>query len=182
MAEPRTLEERARIAARDAAAARRRSLARRAAGPLFWKYVKVVPSVFSASGEFAAFRLHVPGWEALRRLGNRAVLTLDSATEVLGGFRLSQRGLHYAYFADAEGRALVESLELGERLPGDRFPLTWAPRGMEVLFTVVRDLPPHREAKGFLVVEDDFLVRDLIGLHGVRTELIAEIETKLGLR
>lgn len=48
MAEPSPMERYAQRVARDAAIARRRSLTRRLGGPLIWKYVQVVPSVFTA--------------------------------------------------------------------------------------------------------------------------------------
>src|SRR4030095_5449060 len=79
MAELTPMEAYARRVHRDAAVARTRSRVRRLAAPLFKKYLRVVPSVFTARGEFRAFRLLLPRAEALSRLRDRAVLTVDSA-------------------------------------------------------------------------------------------------------
>jgi hypothetical protein len=168
---------------RDAAIARRRWLARRAAGPLVWKYVDVVPAVFSACGELAAFRLIVPVPEAMGRLRGRAVLTLDRAAEILGGFRFGKSPNIHAYFASSEDFSWIERAGIGRRLPGTRFLLDWAPPGEAMLFAVApTKLPPHREEKGFRVVTPERLIRDLLGLHGLRPDLLAEIEAKLGRR
>jgi hypothetical protein len=181
MREVRTLQERDRIARRDAAAARRRSLVRRTAGPLFRKYLAVVPSVFTAAGELAAFRLLVPAAEALEALSDRAVLTLDSATDILGGFRFGQAPNEYAYVSSADDLEEVERRRLGERLGGTSFPLAWTPPGRATLFAVVPDRPPPSiEQGGFRVVTREHLVRDLIGFYGLRGDLLSEIERKLG--
>ena len=159
---------------------RTRSMARRLAGPLFKKYLQVVPSVFTARGELRAFRLLVPRAEALSRLRNRAVLTLDSATEVLSGFRFGRARNDYAYFETASDLERIESEAIGERRPGTHFPLAWTPSGWEMLFAVVTEpLPPNLEHVGFRVVTKEHLIRDLIGLYGLRTELLAAIEAKL---
>jgi hypothetical protein len=165
---------------RDAAIARRRSLARRAAGPLVWRYLQTVPWVFTACGEFAAFRLLVPGTAALQSLRDRAVLTLDSAAEVLGGFRFTRRGNFYAYFHSPEDLESITEAGIGERRPGTRFPLSWVLPGCEMLFAVVpRDFPPCMESGGFRVVTPEHLVREILGFHGLRTDLLAEMEEKL---
>lgn len=93
MAEPGPMVRLERLVKRDAAVARRRSLARRLGGSLIWKYLPVVPAVFTARGETATFRLLVPVEETLSRLRDRTVLSLDSATEVLGGCRVG-KGRH----------------------------------------------------------------------------------------
>jgi hypothetical protein len=180
MGEVRTLRERDRIARRDAAAARRRSLVRRTAGPLFRKYVTVIPSVFTAAGELAAFRLLVPPAAALEALSGRAVLTLDSATEILGGFRFGRAPNEYAYFSSADDLEEVELRRLGERLPGTSFPLAWTPPGRPTLFAVIVDPPPpSMEHGGLRVVTRERLVRDLIGFYGLRADLLSEVERKL---
>jgi hypothetical protein len=180
MPEPTPLERYARRVFRDAAAARRRSLTRRLSGPLFRKYLAVVPSVFTARGEFRAYRLLVPRTEALERLKGIAVYTLDTATDILGGFRFGRARNDYAYFRSAADLDRIEQMRVGERRPGTSFPLAWTPPGWEMLFAVVPDaMPPLAEAAGFTVVTREFLIRDLIGLYGARVELIATIEAKL---
>ena len=143
MTEAVSIARRVRQLARDARAARTRSLARRVYGPMLRKYLEVVPSVYTARGEFAAFRLLVPPWEGLSRLGERAVLTLDSAAEILGGFRFGRGRIHQVYLSCAEDLGSVEREGIGERRPGSRFPLQWAPPGWDMLFAVVpRRMPP----------------------------------------
>jgi hypothetical protein len=181
MSEVRTLRERDRIARRDAAAARRRSLVRRTAGPLFRKYLGVVPSVFTAAGDLAAFRLLVPAAEALAALSGRVILTLDSATEILGGFRFGRAPNEYVYLASAHDLEEIERRKLGERLPGSSFPLAWTPPERPTLFAVVVGRPPPYMERGRLcVVTRERLVRDLIGFYGLRGDLLSEIERKLG--
>jgi hypothetical protein len=171
------LEKRVR---RDAAAARVRSLTRRVSGILWRKYLDVVPSVFSACGEFAAFRLRMPPRDALEALRERAILTLDSATALLGGFRFSRNDNVFAYLPVSEDLHFVESSGIGTRRPGSSFPLGWAPPGWTPLFAVVpRALPPYRECQGFRVVTTESLVRDLIGFYGARADLLARIEERL---
>jgi hypothetical protein len=172
-----TLEARLRQARRGQAAARARSLSRRAMGPLFWKYLSVAPAVFSARGDLYAFRLLVPRAEALARLRHCAVLTLDSATEALAGFRFGRAANEYAYFASRRDVDEVEALGLGERRPGTSFPFAWTPAGREMLFAVVPPvLPSSREVNGTRVVSREELVRDLIGFYGLRQELLAALE------
>jgi hypothetical protein len=121
--------------------------------------------------------------EALDRLRDRAVLTLDRAADILGGFRFGSSPNIHAYFASIDDLSWIERAGIGKRLPGTRFPLTWAPPGEAVLFAVVPpELPPHEESAGFLVVTPERLVRDLLGLHGLRPDLLAEIEAKLARR
>jgi len=167
--------------ARDAAIARRRSLDRRLNGPLVWKYLQVVPSVFTARGRFAAFELRVPVEETLRRLSDSAVLTLDSASELFGGFRFG-RGRHvYAYFRDARDLDRMVTDAIGRRLPGHLRALLLAPDDQDMLFAVVcQELPPHLEHAGQLVVTREHLVRDLLGFYGLRRDLLVEIENKIG--
>ncbi len=118
----------ARRAFRDAALARRRSLVRRLGGPLLRKYLRVVPSVFGAAGELAAFRLQVPSREALELLRERVVLALDSAAEVLGGFRLGSGATIFAYAASSEEIEQIEKDRIGERLPAPSLLVCWMPR------------------------------------------------------
>lgn len=180
-AELKSLELRERRARRDAAAARTRSLSRRAMGRLFWKYLDVVPSVFSARGDFHAFRLLAPRAEVLDRLRRTAVLTLDSATELLGGFRFGKARNDYAYFASQSDVLEIERARLGERRPGTSFPFAWTPPGWEMLFAVVpREMPLATDRNGVRVVARDELVRDLMGFYGLRPDLVAAIEAKLG--
>ncbi len=170
----------ARKVHRDRAAARTRSLARRVAGPLFNKYLGVVPSVFSARGELAAFRLRVPSAEALARLRSRVVLTLDSATELLAGFRFGKASNSYAYFESTDDLREIAEAGIGERRPGTSFPFAWTPPGWEMLFAVVpAEMPPSMEHAGHRVVTREHLIRDLIGFYGLRTNLLVEIETNL---
>jgi len=180
MTGPTPMERYARRVRRDAEIAHRRSLVRRAGGPLFRKYVDVVPSVFTAGGEFAAYRLVLPAREALDRLRPRAVLTLDSATEMLAGFRFGRNRNIHAYFPSPEDLSAIEWEGIGERRPGTKFPLSWAPPGWEMLFAVVPpELPPHGEKNGFRVVTRDHLIRDLIGFYGLRVDLLARLEAEL---
>jgi hypothetical protein len=89
VAEPSPMERYARRVALDATVARRRSLTRRLGGPLVRKYLQVVPSVFTARGEFTAFKLFVSVEEAIDRLSGSADLTLDLASERLGALHLT---------------------------------------------------------------------------------------------
>jgi hypothetical protein len=89
VAESSPMERYARRVALDAAVARRRSLTRRLGGPLVWKYLQVVPSVFTARGEFTAFKLLVSVEEAIDRLSGSADLTLDSASERFADLHLT---------------------------------------------------------------------------------------------
>jgi hypothetical protein len=179
MPDPSTLEIYARRIERDKAIARRRWLARRAGGPLLVKYLDVVPSVFSAMGTLAGFRLSVPPEEALSRLRERLILTLDSATELLGGFRFGKNANIFAYIASPSDVAAIEATGVGERQPGPLFPL--ALPGRHWLFAVqVSPLPPHGQNRGHHVVTREHLVRDLVGFYGLRADLVAEIEAKLG--
>lgn len=165
---------------RDAAAARRRSLARKLGGPLVKKYVRVVPSVFGATGELAGFRLLIPSQEALARLRSSAVLTLDSATELLGGFRFGTADTSFVYLMGSRELEKIAGEGIGIRLGGSRFPLSWAPPGQPMLFAVVPPrMPPCIEKDGFRVVEPAFLVRELLGFHGLRLDLIARIESRI---
>ncbi|MBM4087992.1 MAG: hypothetical protein FJ276_00975 [Planctomycetes bacterium] len=181
MVEAGPMDRYARQAARDAAVARRRSLTRRLGGPLFWKYVQVVPSVFTARGEFAAFELHVPDEQVIAHLSRTAVLTLDSATERLGGFRFG-RGRHiYAYFETVPDLDSLVGDAIGRRLAGDLMPLLLAPQEGSLLLAVVcRQLPPHVQATGCRIVTHEYLVRDLIGFYGLRHDLLVAIENNLG--
>ncbi|MBN1420955.1 MAG: hypothetical protein JXP34_19445 [Planctomycetes bacterium] len=180
MTGPTPMERYAERVRRDAEIARRRSLVRRSGGALLRKYVEIVPSVFTATGEFAAFRLLVPAREALDRLRERAILTLDSATEVLAGFRFGRNRNIQAYFDAPDDLPAIEREGIGERLPGTRCPLGWSPPGWEILFAVVpEETPPHEEVRGFRVVSVDHLIRDLIGFYGLRTDLAARIDAAL---
>jgi hypothetical protein len=108
------------------------------------------------------------------------VLTLDSATEVLGGFRFGRRGSEYAYLPSADVLASIAAEGIGERSSAKEFPMSWAPPGWEMLFAVIpSQLPPHLERGGSRVVTPEFLIRDLLGFYGLRTDLLAEIEAKL---
>lgn len=181
MADPTPMDLYARRVRRDAAIARRRSFVRRSGGPLVAKYMQVVPSVFTARGEFVAFRLLLPAREALVRLRECVVLTLDSATELLGGFRFSRASNAYAYLPSSDDLARIADAGIGERRPGTRFPLSWSPPGWEMLFAVVpHEMPPFRECNGFRVVTREHLIRDLIGFYGLRTDLLVRIEAGLG--
>jgi hypothetical protein len=106
-------------------------------GPLFWKYLDVVPAVFSASGELFAFRMTAPRAGVLARLRQSAMLTLDSATEVLGGFRFGKARNDYAYFSSTEEALAIEKEGLGLRREGTSFPFDWTPPDREMLFAVV---------------------------------------------
>ena len=167
---------------RDTAAARRRSLARRLGGPLVRKYVRVVPSVFGGTGELAAFRLLIPSREALARLRSSAVLTLDSAAERLGGFRFGAGETSFIYLPSSRDLEGIARDGIGERLPGSRFPMSWAPPGQAMLFAVVPPLlPPWIEKDGCRVVEPGFLIRELLGHHGLRLDLLARIEARIAV-
>ena len=180
MADGVSIAARVRQAARDARAARSRSLARRLCGPALRKYLHVVPSVYTARGEFAAFRFLVPPWEGLSRLRGKAVLTLDSAAEILGDFRFGSGRIQQVYVPSTEDLAWIEQEDIGERRPGSRFPLQWAPPGWDMLFAVVpRSMPPSLEKDGFRAVTPEFLLRELIGLYGLRTNLVALWEARM---
>ena len=181
MAEPGPMERYAKRVARDAAVARRRSLTRRLGGPLVGKYLQVVPSVFTARGEFTAFKLLVPVEEAIGRLSDSAVLTLDSASERLGGFRFG-RGRHiYAYFGAARDLDALTTDAIGQRLAGHLVPLLLPPQEQSMLFAVVCEkLPPHCEEAGCRIVTRAHLVRDLLGFYGLRRDLLVQVENKLG--
>ena len=181
MAESGPMERYARRVARDAAVARRRSLDRRLSGPLLWKYLQVVPSVFTARGEFTAFQLLVHVDEAIDRLGDSAVLTIDSASERLGGFRFG-RGRHiYAYFGAANDVAAIATDAIGQRVAGHLLPLLLPMSEESMLFSVFcNELPPHCEAAPCRIVTRAHLVRDLLGFYGSRRDLLVEIENKLG--
>ncbi len=163
---------------RDAAEARRRSLARRLGGRLARKYLRVVPSVFGAVGELAAFRLLVPSREALARLAPKAVLTLESATEILGGFRFGSAATSYVYVPSPGDLDAIAEDGIGQRLPGSWFPMSWAPPGQEILFAAVPPrMPPSLQKGGFRVVTPEFLIRELLGFHGLRLDLLARVES-----
>lgn len=180
MTELKPMARYAKRVARDAAIARRRSLDRQLGGPLFWKYVQIVPAVFTARGEFAAFKLLVSVEEATRRLSDSAVLTLDSATERLGGFRFG-RGHHlYAYFEAASDLDTLARDTIGQPMTDHWEP--WLPSLQEqsMLFAVVcKNLPPYRETADCRLVTREQLVRDLLGYYGLRRDLLVEIENKL---
>jgi hypothetical protein len=163
MSEPGPMERYRRRVTRDAAVARRRSLARRLDGPLLWKYLQVVPSVFTARGEFAAFQLLVPVDEAICGLGDSAVLTLDSASERLGGFRFG-RGRHiYAYFGAANDVAAVVTNGIGQRVAGHLMPWLLPTPEDTMLFSVLcKELPPHGKAARCRIVTRAHLIRDLL--------------------
>ncbi len=181
MAEPSPMERYARRVALDAAVARRRSLTRRLGGPLVWKYLQVVPSVFTARGEFTAFKLLVSVEEAIDRLSGSAVLTLDSASERLGGFRFGRGGHIYAYFGAARDLDALATDAIGQRLAGHMMPLLLTPQEHNMLFAVsCETLPPHCEEAGCRIVTRAHLVRDLLGFYGLRRDLLVEIENKLG--
>lgn len=174
------LAEYARRVHRDAAEGRRRSLARRLGGALVRKYVRVVPSVFGASGELAVFRLLIPTGAALARLRSRAVLTLDSATEILGGFRFGAAPASFVYLPCSADIVGIGRDGIGERLPGSWLPMSLAPPGEELLYTVVPiRMPPSIERDGFRVVDPAFLIRELLGFHGLRLDLVARIEARI---
>ena len=111
-----------------------------------------------------------------------AVLTLDSASELLGGFRLG-RGHHvYAYFGDARDVDAIVTDSIGQRLPGHLRALLLAPNDHNMLFAVVCEkLPPYRKQTGQLVVTRAHLVRDFLGFYGLRRDLLVEIENKIGV-
>ena len=49
-----------------------------------------------------------------------------------------------------------------------------------MLFAVVpREIPAFVEKKGFRVVAPDFLLREMIGLYGLRTDLLALFEERI---
>jgi hypothetical protein len=180
MADVVSIAARVRQAARDARVARARSLARRLSEPLLRKYLQVVPSVYTACGEFAAFRLLVPSGEALSRLRDRAVLTLDSAAERLGGFRFGRTRIQQVYVSSTGEFDRIGREGIGQRRPGSRFPLQWAPPGWDMLFAVVpRTMPPFTEKDGFRVVTPAFLIRELIGFYGLRADLLARCERRI---
>jgi len=150
-------------------------------GALFWKYLDVVPSVFSARGELYGLRLLVPRCAALDHLRETAVLTLDSATEAFGGFRIGRARNDYAYFASESEVVAVESAGLAVRRPGSSFPFAWTPPDREMLFAVVpRRMPASAMRGGARVVTRGDLIRDLIGFYGLRVDVVAAIEAKLG--
>jgi hypothetical protein len=171
----------ARRVSREKAMARRRSLERRLGGSLIWKYLQVVPSVFTARGGFRVLRLLVPREKMLVRIRDSSVLTLDSASELLGGFRFGRGGHVYAYFnSSADLEVLVEQ-KTGEHVADDRMPLLLSPPDQEFLFAVVCEtLPPHREHAGRRIVTREHLIRDFLGFYGLRRDLLVEIENKLG--
>jgi hypothetical protein len=108
------------------------------------------------------------------------VLTLDSATEAVAGFRFGRAANEYAYFASRRDVAEIEALGLGERRPGTSFPFAWTPPGREMLFAVDPPrLPASIDVGGTRVVSRDELVRDLIGFYGLRRELVTAIEAGL---
>lgn len=180
MDEPSHMERYARRVARDAAVARRRSLNRRLGGELVWKYLHVVPSVFTARGRFSAFQLLVPAGQALRGLKASAVLTLDSASELLGGFRFGSGRHVYAYFEKEGDVDAIVTGGIGKPLPDARGTMLLASQGNEKIFAVVcQELPPHREYAGHRVVTREHLVRDFLGFHGLRRDLIVELENKI---
>jgi hypothetical protein len=175
------MERYARRVERDAAVARRRSLTRRLGGKLVWKYLQIVPSVFTTRGAFAAFEMLISAEETIDGLDNSAVLTLDSASERLGGFRFGRGRDIYAYFGNASALDALVKHSKGRRLPGHLMPLLLAPHDQDRLFAVVcEDLPPHFEHGGQRFVTREHLVRDLLGFYGLRLDLIVEIENKLG--
>ena len=115
-------------------------LTRRLGGPLVWKYLDVVPSVFTGQGEFSVLKLLVPVEEVIRRLGDSAVLTLDSATERLAGFR-SGRGRHiHAYFAAASDLDSLVTGGIGQRIAGDLTPLLFPSEEQGMLLAVVCEI------------------------------------------
>jgi hypothetical protein len=180
MPDPEHLERYARRVARERDAARSRSLSRRLGGSLFRKYLEVVPSVFTGQGEFGAYRLLLPRKEALELLREKALFTLDTATELLAGFRFGRARNDYAYFSARTDLEWMEEARLAERRPGTSFPLAWTPSGWEMLFAVIpRNMPPNLEIAGFRFVSREHLIRDLIGLYGTRLDLLAAIEAKL---
>ncbi|MGM0485824.1 MAG: hypothetical protein ACQESR_03565 [Planctomycetota bacterium] len=180
MAEPGHMERYARRVARDAAAARGRSLNRRLGGELVWKYLHVVPSVFTARGGFSAFQSLVPAGEALVRLKGSAVLTLDSASELLGGLRFGSGRHVYAYFEKESDVDAIVTGGIGKRLRDARAAMLLASQEDEKIFAVVcQELPPHREYAGHRVVTREHLVRDFLGFHGLRRDLIVELENKI---
>jgi hypothetical protein len=180
MTELKPMARYAKRVARDAAIARRRSLDRQLGGPLVWKYVQVVPTVFTARGEFTAFKLLVPVEEVSRRLSDSAVLTLDSATERLGGFRFG-RGRHlYAYFGAASDLELLATDAIGQPVNDHLVPWLSSPHEQSMLFAVVCDnLPPYSEEADCRLVTRAHLIRDLLGFYGLRRDLLVEIENKL---
>ena len=120
--------------------------------------------MFTARGELRAYRLLIPRLEALERLKASAVFTLDTATEILGGFRFGRARNNYAYFRSTADLERIEESRVGERRPGSSFPLAWTPPGWEMLFAVVPDeMPPIAEGAEFTVVTTEHLIRDLIG-------------------
>jgi hypothetical protein len=180
MAKLVSLDERWRRAVRDRRAAEARSLSRRAMGPLFFEYLRVEPSVYSARGELYGLRLVVPRSEALERLRGRLILTLDSATEVYAGFRFGKAASEYAYADSTSILDEIETERIAERRPGSSFPLTWNPPGQEMLFVVVpRELPELAAVDGKTLISKPELVRDLIGFYGLRQNLLIAIDTRL---
>lgn len=180
MVELSPMERYARRVARDAAVARRRSLDRRLGGELVWKYLHVVPSVFTLRGRLNAFQLLVPATEALPCLKGSAVLTLDSASELLGGFRFG-RGRHiHAYFEQQTDVDAIVRGGIGKRLPNVRSALLLAAQNGDKIFAVVcQELPPYRQCAGHRVVTRQHLIRDFMGFYGLRRDLIVEIENKM---
>ena len=58
--------------------------------------------------------------------------------------------------------------------------MSWAPPGEEILFAAVpAGMPPSIEKGGFRVVTPDFLIRELLGFHGLRLDLLARIEARI---
>ncbi len=170
----------ARRIARDRTIARRRSLARRAMGPLFWKYVQIVPSVFTARGEFAAWELNVPVATVLDRLRDSAILTLDSASELLGGFRFGSGRHIYAYFDARLSRDAIDDSKIGRQVEGRLTPLLLTARNETLLLAVFSDkLPPNHSHAGHRTVTPDHLAREFLGYYGLRIDWIAPFEKQI---
>ncbi len=180
MGELRTLQQREREAAQAAAIARRRSLARRVGAPLVWKYLQVVPSLFELAGDFSAFDLLVPESEALLRLSQSAILTLDSASEKLGRFRFGSGRHIFAWFESDRDVESISDHGIGRPVHGTMMPLLLAAQGQPMLFAVVgKKLPPHVWHSGFRAVTRQHLIREFLGFYGLRLDLLVQIENKL---
>ena len=76
---------------------------------------------------------------------------------------------------------VIQAEGLGTRREGTSFPFAWTPPDREMLFAVVpAAMPQSREVQGHRVVTTERLLRDLIGFYGLRGDLVALIEARLG--
>lgn len=172
-------EERFRKLQRAKEAKTRQRLLRWAYQPVYDKYRAVVPSIFARNGKVNVYNAVADEGRLIDSLKGLAVFTLDTAARLRWGIRLVNAPNVCAYLQRADDLKPLASRGLIEPNPVGSF--IYAPpfrTGVRLLAVMTPELPPHETlASGHRVVTTDFLVREYLGVIGLRLDLFTLLDT-----